>query len=370
MEQLGLGRSRRGLSQSLRAVGNDLAPHAQRGDHARPVEERSIRPGDRRGVRADRLLAVQRAVRAGHLRRTAAVDERDVESDGSPSARRIRLCRDAVQLHGDRRQSSRGAGDHGQHRDLEARGHRDALGVLCDAAAAGSRVAAGRDQLRAGRSGRDLQHVARAPRSRGRAFPTGSNAIRLQQHVEDDRREHVELRVVSSHRRRDGRQGLHRRAQDSRRSGALGRDRARRVRVPGSEVLGGEPGVRPALALAGSARSHRGDDGRDADGRRARLPQLHGRGDRSEVVHEDQRLSRGREEERDDRERRHREGRRGLLHQADARRSEDPGLSPALRGDLRPGRHGVRVRRRQVGRDAEGGRSDIAVCAHGRRFRE
>ncbi len=53
--------------------------------------------------------------------------------------------------------------------------------------------------------------------------------------------------------------------------------------------------------------------------------------------------------ERDDHLRRRRDGRRGLLHQADARRGEGSGLSPAVRGDLRPGRHGVRLRRRASG---------------------
>ena len=52
---------------------------------------------------------------------------------------------------------------------------------------------------------------------------------------------------------------------------------------PGTEVLGGEPRLRAALALERRARSHRRDDGRDEDGRHHRLPQLHGRGDRREV---------------------------------------------------------------------------------------
>ena len=55
------------------------------------------------------------------------------------------------------------------------------------------------------------------------------------------------------------------------------------------------------------------------------------------------------QQERDDRLGRRREGRRGLLHQADARRDEGSRLSPAVRGDLRPGRHGVRLRRRRSG---------------------
>ena len=49
--------------------------------------------------------------------------------------------------------------------------------------------------------------------------------------------------------RRNRRQGLHRRAPVGRSAGGRGRDRARRVRVPGAEVLGGEPRLRPAVAL-------------------------------------------------------------------------------------------------------------------------
>ena len=48
------------------------------------------------------------------------------------------------------------------------------------------------------------------------------------------------------------------------RAGARRRHRARRVRVPGAEVLGGEPRLHPALDLDRRARSHRRDDGRHA----------------------------------------------------------------------------------------------------------
>ena len=52
--------------------------------------------------------------------------------------------------------------------------------------------------------------------------------------------------------------------------------------------------------------------------RRPRLPQLHGRGDRQEVVHQDQRVSRRREEEREDHPGGRGEGGQGVLHRADA----------------------------------------------------
>ena len=84
---------------------------------------------------------------------------------------------------------------------------------------------------------------------------TGSTE-RLQRHVEDDRRLDGELPIVSADRRRNRRQGLHRRAPVGRSGGARGRDRARRLRVPGPEVLGGQPHLRPALAVERRARSH------------------------------------------------------------------------------------------------------------------
>ena len=97
-------------------------------------------------------------------------------------------------------------------------------------------------------------------------------------------------------------------------------DRPRRLRIPGAEVLGGEPRLRAALAVERRARPRRGDDGRHQDGRRPRLPQLHGRGHRQAGVRQDQRLHRPRQEERDDHRRRRLRHEHGLLHRADARR--------------------------------------------------
>ena len=57
------------------------------------------------------------------------------------------------------------------------------------------------------------------------------------------------LRHVSAHRRRDRRQGLHRRTCVGRSAGARGGHSSWRVRVPGAEVFGGEPRVRAALHL-------------------------------------------------------------------------------------------------------------------------
>ena len=165
------------------------------------------------------------------------------------------------------------------------------------------------------------------------------------------------LPLVSAHRRRNGRQGLHPRAPVGRSGGARRGHRARRLRVPGAEVLGGEPHLRPAIALERRARSHGRDDRRDRDGRRARLPQLHGRRHRQARVRQDQRLHRGGAQD----------GAKivaggqadaleGILHPADADRNDRPGLPDAVRGDLRTGRHRVRLRRCEVGGDAGAGR--------------
>ena len=144
---------------------------------------------------------------------------------------------------------------------------RDAVGVLPDEAARGGRAAAGRDQLRAGRRGDDLERAARrtaiSPACTSPAAPASSTACGRR-----SARTCRSYRVVSAHRRRDRRQGLHRRASVGRSAGARRRDRARRLRVPGAEVLGGEPRLRAAVAVERGARSRRRDDRRDQDGRR------------------------------------------------------------------------------------------------------
>lgn len=67
-----------------------------------------------------------------------------------PAARRLRLRRLAVQLHRHRWQPRGRSGADGQHRRVEASGHRHAERVLRDEAARGRGPAAGRDQFRAG----------------------------------------------------------------------------------------------------------------------------------------------------------------------------------------------------------------------------
>ena len=99
-----------------------------------------------------------------------------------------------------------------------------------------------------------ISNVALSHRDLAGVHFTGSTAVfnTMWQTIGD---EHVAVRELSAHRGRDGRQGLHRRARVGRRAGARRGDRARRVRVPGAEVLRREPRLRPALALAVAARS-------------------------------------------------------------------------------------------------------------------
>ncbi len=55
--------------------------------------------------------------------------------------------------------------------------------------------------------------------------------------------------LVPSHRRRNGRQGFHRGAPVGRHGRACDGHRSRRLRIPGAEMFGGEPGVRAAIAV-------------------------------------------------------------------------------------------------------------------------
>ena len=165
-----------------------------------------------------------------------------------------------------------------------------------------------------------------APRSGRRPFHRQHRG--LQQHVEDDRRVDGHVPFVSAHRRRNRRQGLRPRASVRGSGGAGGRDRSRRLRVSGTEVLGRQPHLHSAIDLERRPRSDRRDDRRDQDGRRARLPQLHGRRHRQARVRQDHRIHR----------RRARTSativaggtvrlEQGLFHPADARRDDRSGLS-------------------------------------------
>ena len=149
-------------AQGGRPAGRPVAPAAQRRHHARPVQDRV--PGrDRRGLRADRLLAVQRPLRPADPRRAADRQQpRHLEPHRPPPARGLRLRDHAVQLHRDRRQPADRAGADGQHRDLEAVADPAARGAPDHGAARGGRAAAGRHQHAARRRARRLRGRARA----------------------------------------------------------------------------------------------------------------------------------------------------------------------------------------------------------------
>ena len=81
-------RPRRDHPQGRRPAGRPVAPAAQRRHHARPVQDRV--PGrDRRGLRADRLLALQRPLRPADPRR-AADREQPAASGTAPTTARSR----------------------------------------------------------------------------------------------------------------------------------------------------------------------------------------------------------------------------------------------------------------------------------------
>ena len=141
-----------------------------------------------------------------------------------------------------------------------------------------------------GDRGADLERAADTSRSGRRALHRQHR--RLQRHVGDDRPEHGRLSQLSAHRRRDGRQGFHRGASVGRPAGAGRRDRARRLRVSGPEVLGCQPRVCAEVALADGPRSRRADGERDQGRRRARLLEFHGRRDRQEGLRQAHRVSR------------------------------------------------------------------------------
>ena len=214
----------------------------------------------------------------------------------------------------------------------------DAERLLHAEAARGRRPAAGRDQLRARRPGDGQQDRARRRRDLAGIHFTGSTGVFQgmwktvgAQHRALPRRIRAwsarpAARTSSSRTRRPTRRrwrwrivrgGFEYQGQKC--------SAASRVYVPQSLW----PEVRDRAV---------GDDARDQDGRRARLPQLHGRGDRQEGVHEDQRLHRPRASgTRRSSQGGGSNGRDGLLHRADAGRDRRPRLPAAVRGDLRAG---------------------------------
>ena len=259
--------------------------------------------------------------------RAAALDHGDVEPARLPAARGLRLRGDAVQLHLDRRQPADRARADGQHGRVEAGLVGDPERLLHHEAARGRGPAAGRHQLRPrrrrGRSPTSCSTTATSPASTSPARPRSST--RCGSTIGE---QHGPLPHLPAHRRRDRRQGLHRRPRLGRPAGAGRGDRARRLRVPGPEVLGGEPRLR-AAARSGTtcATAIVGDDRRDQAWATSRdFRNFMGAVIDKKAFDKHLRLPRRGEAERDDRRRRRRRRRDGLLRRADAGRDRGPGL--------------------------------------------
>ena len=141
-------------------------------------------------------------------------------------------------------------------------------------------------------SGADIGAPALAP-SRSRGRPLHRIHLGVPGHLARDRRQHRALPELPPDRRRDRRQGFRPRASVRGRRRGRDRDSPRRLRVPGSEVLGRLACLRPLQPLAGATRAARRGNGDDQGRRRCRLHELHGRRHRRELVAHPARGDRG-----------------------------------------------------------------------------
>ena len=216
-------------------------------------QSKTAPPGrDRRGVRADRLLAVQRRrSRSSSTACSRAARPGMWNMTRAAAARGLRVRADAVQLHRDRRQPADRARADGQHRRVEAgRGAAARRRGDIVRAARGGRAAARRHQLhpRARRTTRRTSSSI-TPSFAGIHFTGSTDVFRtMWKRVADNLERYKTLPAA---RRRDRRQGLHPRAPVGGSARARDRDRARRLRVPGPEVLGRVARLRRASRVGG-----------------------------------------------------------------------------------------------------------------------
>ena len=305
---------------------------------------------DRRGVRADRFLALQRLLRAGALPRAA--DERPgrVEPARVPPLEGFVYAVSPFNFTAIGGNLTTAPALMGEHGRSGSRRRAAMLSALLHAASCSRRPGCRRASSTSCPAirRRSPTRLLDSPDLAGIHF-TGSTEV-FHSMWKTRRREHRQLPNLSAPRRRDRRQGLHRRAPVGGSPGGRGGDRARRLRVSGPEVLGGEPHLHPAVALEGRARPHRRDDEGHQDRRRARLPQLHGRGHRQEGVHAaSASTSTTRRRTRRSSQGGVARGETGYFIEPTLVETDRSRVSPALRGDLRTGRHRVRLSGREVG---------------------
>ena len=231
-----------------------MAADAQRGDDARPVEDR-VPGGDRCGVASSSTSGASTSRFAQELYREQPISTHGTWNQSDyRGLEGLRLRGHAVQLHRHRRQPAGGAGADGLHGGVEAGVERDAQRALHHEAARGRGPAAGRHQLRARRRRGGLDRRARSSRLRRHSLHRIDR--RLQRHVAARRRRTsastAPIRASSA--RPAARTSSSCTPSADPQEVAVGA-RARRVRVPGTEVLGGEPRLRAEVAVAGRARS-------------------------------------------------------------------------------------------------------------------
>ena len=206
---LQLRRPGRGLPQGGRTAGRAVARHHERRHHPRPVQV-AVPGGDRRGLRDDRLLAVQRLLRQEDPQRAAGIGARHLEPDGVPPARGLRAGHHPVQLHLDRRQPADRARPARQRGGVEAVADPAAGRALHDAPARGGRAAARSDQP--GHRGRAGGVPGRADPPRPGRHPLHRVHRDLPAPVADRGREHRQVPELPARGGRDRRQGLRDRA--------------------------------------------------------------------------------------------------------------------------------------------------------------
>ena len=174
-----------------------------------------------------------------------------------------------VQLHGHRGQPADRARAHGQHGGVEAVADPEPGRAGHHGAARGRGTAPGRHQPRHRRRAQRLE--GRPGRPRPRRHPLHRLDRHLPAPLERGRRQPAPLPLLPAARRRDRRQGLRPRPPVGRPRRAAHRAGPRGVRVPGPEVLGRVPRLRPRVALEADQGRPRRHHQRPAAGRRHRL---------------------------------------------------------------------------------------------------